>query len=73
MARPFIWKDIIAMLKELRPYNEKLIEPPKDELKDLSNILPSKRAKDLLMSFFGQSDWTGLRETLEAGITSLGL
>lgn len=28
-----------------------LTEPPEDELEDLSDIIPSKRAKDLLMSF----------------------
>ncbi|CRG91398.1 Aldehyde reductase 2 [Talaromyces islandicus] len=73
MAYPFTWKEIISVLRELRPSNGKLVNPPEDEPKDLSNVLPSKRAKDLLRSFFGQSDWTELRESLESGITSLGL
>lgn len=73
MAHPFTWKTIISILRDLRPSNEKLIDSPEDELEDLSNILPSNRAKNLLRSFFGQPDWTELREALDAGITSLGL
>lgn len=73
MAYPFTWNAVVNILRELRPFSKGLVSPPTNELEDLSNVLPLKRAKALLKSFFGQSDWTGLKDSLEAGVTSLGL
>lgn len=66
MAYDFTWE-------EVRPSNKNLPQPPMNELRDMSNVVPSQRAKELLGSVFGQDDWTGLEASLEAGITSLGL
>lgn len=71
-AAPFNWTDIISVLRKLRPRNTKIPDPPENEPRDLSDIVPSKRAEKLLESFFGQSGWIGFEESLEAGIDSLG-
>lgn len=72
-AGPFTWVGIIDILKKLRPSNNKIPNPPANELPDLSQVLPAKRAEGLLKSFFGQPSWIGLEETVKAGIDSMGL
>ncbi|KAK5674433.1 hypothetical protein LTS10_012821 [Elasticomyces elasticus] len=72
-AAPFTWKGIIDNLHELRPASTKLVKniPPARE--GFVQIVPPNRSKELLSSFFGQSDWTSLKDSLEANITSLGM
>ncbi|GAM33993.1 hypothetical protein TCE0_013f01291 [Talaromyces pinophilus] len=72
-AGPHTWVGIIDILKRLRPSNYKIPSPPENELPDLSQVVPAKRAEGLLKSFFGQPSWVGLEETVKAGIDSLGL
>jgi hypothetical protein len=72
-AAPHSWVGILDILKRLRPSNDKIPSPPANELPDLSQIVPSKRAEGLLKSFFCQPAWIGLEETVKAGIESLGL
>ncbi|EED22611.1 hydroxysteroid dehydrogenase, putative [Talaromyces stipitatus ATCC 10500] len=72
-AGPYTWTGIIDILKKLRPSNGQIPNPPANDLPDLSNIVPSKKAEGLLKSFFAQSGWIGLETSLKAGIESLGL
>jgi hypothetical protein len=71
-AIPFTWKEVIDSLLELRPSSEKLVRNVPPAREGFVQILPPSRSKELLISFFGQSDWTSLKESLDAGITSLG-
>ncbi|KAL2821413.1 putative aldehyde reductase [Aspergillus cavernicola] len=74
-ASPLIWRDVVSTLRELCPTNEKLIKdediPPVGG--GFVKVVPPNRSKELLSSFFGQDEWTSLRESLEAGVNSLGL
>ena len=65
------WNDIISILRTLRPENQHLLQLPKDEGRNLLEIVRRDRAVSLLRSFFNQPDWTPLEETLAAGIEGL--
>ncbi|EAS28164.2 uncharacterized protein CIMG_09368 [Coccidioides immitis RS] len=67
VASPFNWTDVIGILQKLRPNNKKIPDPPENEPRDLTNMAPAKRAEELLQSFFGKG-WTGIEESLAAGI-----
>lgn len=66
----FNFGDIISTVKELRPDLE-LPTPPKDEGRDLTDVVPRAKALKLLQEYFGQKDWTSLRSSIEAGIRGL--
>ncbi|OKL60081.1 hypothetical protein UA08_04943 [Talaromyces atroroseus] len=72
-AAPFTWTGVIEIFQKLRPSIKTLVNPPENELPDLSDIVPSKRAESLLRSFFGQSGWIGLEQSLRDGIDSVNL
>ena len=61
------------MLHKIRPDNDKLPQAPENEGRDLSDIQPAKRAKELLKSFYGQDDWDSLETSLAEGVESLGV
>lgn len=60
--------DVIAILRELRPNNKKIPDPPTNPIRDRTEVVPRARAEELLPSFFGLSGFSGVRESLEAGI-----
>lgn len=62
-AAPFQLKDIIRILRMLRP-NARIPDAPANEGLDLSEIVPSKRAENLLKFFYGQDGWTSLETSL---------
>lgn len=70
-AAPFTWTGVIDILRKLRPSNKSIPNPPEDELPDLSDIVPAKRAESLLRTFFGQSGWIQLQQSLKEGIDSV--
>ncbi|KFX98713.1 hypothetical protein V490_02167 [Pseudogymnoascus sp. VKM F-3557] len=70
-ASTFTWNEFVSILRKLRPGNAEIPSPPDNELRDLSDIVPARRAENLILSFFGQS-WIGLEESIRAGIDSLG-
>lgn len=70
-ASAFTWTEFVGILRKLRPGNIEIANPPANELRDLSDIVPARRAEGLVNSFFGQS-WIGLEESIRAGIDSLG-
>jgi hypothetical protein len=65
------WTDILGILRKLRPNNTNIPPPPENEGRDLTEIIPQKRAEQLLLAFSGQSGWTGLEESIAAGIKDL--
>lgn len=62
------WNDVVPILRELRPDNKKIPDPPKDEIRDRTEILPRTRAQILLRGFFEQSDFTPIKESIANGI-----
>ncbi|PIG86236.1 cinnamoyl-CoA reductase [Aspergillus arachidicola] len=71
-ASTFTWNEFVGILRKLRPGNIEIPSPPENELRDLSDIVPARRAKDLLQAVFGGSGWVGLEESIRAGVDSLG-
>jgi hypothetical protein len=67
-ASPQNWTDVIGILRKLRPDNKLIPDPPKDEGRDLTEVIPSRRAEELLRSFFGKEGWTSLEDSIAAGI-----
>jgi hypothetical protein len=71
-AGPYNWNDVIDILKRLRPDNNKIPTAPEGEGRDLSDVYkPSKRAEQLIRSFFGIKGWNSLEDSLAAGIADL--
>jgi hypothetical protein len=65
------WTDIVRMLRELRPNNQRIPDPPKNEKRDNTRVVPRDRAEQLLKNFYGQAAWTPIRHSLENGIQDL--
>ena len=70
-AYPQNWTDVMALLRKLRPNNDQIPDPPVNEGHDLSEVKPSKRAEELLKSFFGLPGWTSLEDSIAVGIEDL--
>lgn len=70
-AGTYNWGDILGILHKLRPENKMLPKAPENEGRDLSDIKPRVKAEQLIKDFFGVSGWTGLEESLKAGIAGL--
>ncbi|OJJ99093.1 hypothetical protein ASPACDRAFT_1856676 [Aspergillus aculeatus ATCC 16872] len=66
-AAPYNWAEVLTILRELRPENNQ-IPDAYDPMKEKFDLLPSKRAEELLKSFYGKPGWTSLRESLVNGI-----
>ncbi|BCR89251.1 uncharacterized protein ACHE_50449A [Aspergillus chevalieri] len=62
------WTDTVTMLRELRPNNEHIPDPPENELRDRTEVLPRGRAEALLRGFYGLSGFTSVKDSLEKGI-----
>jgi len=60
-----------GILHKLRPQNKRIPNAPENEGRDLSDVKPSKRAEQLLRSFFGRPGWTSLEESIAAGVEDL--
>lgn len=65
------WNDVVPILRELRPDNKKIPDPPKDEIRDRTEILPRTRAQILLRGFFDQPDFTPIKKSIANGIEGL--
>ncbi|RAL15804.1 NAD(P)-binding protein [Aspergillus homomorphus CBS 101889] len=70
-ASEFNWTDVVDILRKLRPENALIPDPPANEGRDLSDIVLSRRARQLLHEFYGQPDWVSLEETIAAGIEDM--
>lgn len=60
--------DVITILRELRPNNKKIPDPPTNPIRDRTEVVPRARAEEFLRSAFGLSGFSDVRESLEAGI-----
>lgn len=58
-------------LRELRPNNTKIPDPPSNLVRDRTEVLPRIRAKKLLREFYGQTDFVSAKESLAKGIEGL--
>lgn len=67
-ASPFIWAEVIEILRMIQPNNSRIPNPPPYEQKTLGKIIPADRAAKLLHEYFGQSMWTSMEASLEGGI-----
>lgn len=70
-AAPQNWTEIVRILRKLRPDNSLIPPEPKNEGRDLSDVIFSKRAEDILKSFFNRPGWVGLEESINEGIAGL--
>lgn len=65
------WTDIVTILREIRPQNEKIPDPPVHEGRDLSQADVRHKAENILQSYWGIEGWTGLRESITAGVADI--
>ena len=69
-AGPIRWDDVVQILRKLQPHNSAIPDATKDAVKEKFDIVPSRRAEQLLRDFYGQPGWTTLEESLKRGIES---
>ncbi|KAL4893272.1 NAD dependent epimerase/dehydratase [Aspergillus ambiguus] len=65
------WTDVVRMLRQLRPTNKDIPDPPKNEKRDKTHVIPRDRAEKLLQTFYGQPAWTPIQDSLEKGIDGM--
>ncbi|KIW45997.1 uncharacterized protein PV06_01692 [Exophiala oligosperma] len=70
-AEPVNWTDVVTILRNARPDNKRIPDPPANEGRDLSQIGPRNKAEDLLKSFYGSAGWRSLRDSIVDGISDL--
>jgi nucleoside-diphosphate-sugar epimerase len=70
-AEPVNWTDAVRILREIRPQNSKIPDPPPNELEDLSQIKPRDKAEAILHDFWGQNGWTNLYDSIADGVVDL--
>lgn len=69
-AEQMDWTDVVGVFRKLRPNNNRIPDPPANELRDSIDVLPRKRA-DGLLRVFGQEGFTPIKESLARGIEGL--
>jgi hypothetical protein len=67
---PYKWADVVAIFRKARPKRQ-IPDPLENDGLDLNEVKPGKRAEGLLHSFFGQSSWTKLEDSLLEGIIDI--
>ena len=70
-AAPHNWKEVIEILRKLRPDNSLIPPAPENPRRDLSDVIPSRRAEEILQRFFNRSGWVGLEESISEGISGV--
>lgn len=60
--------DIISVVRKLQPNNTLIPEPPADDGRDLSEVIPAKEAETILREFCGREGWTSLEESIAQGL-----
>lgn len=61
-------QDLLTIMQKLRPNNPHLKKPAENVTRDQTEVLPRKRAEDLLRKFYGQPGWTSIEDSLAKGI-----
>ncbi|CAI7598102.1 hypothetical protein PCG10_009129 [Penicillium crustosum] len=67
-AAPVNLTDIISVVRKLQPNNTLIPEPPADDGRDLSEVIPAKEAETILREFCGREGWTSLEESIAQGL-----
>lgn len=67
-ATPVNLTDMISVVRKLRPNNTLIPDPPVDEGRDLSEVIPAKDAERLLREFCGRKGWTSLEDSIAQGL-----
>ncbi|KAF7588112.1 hypothetical protein BBP40_006177 [Aspergillus hancockii] len=65
------WFDMVAIMRQLRPNNKLIPDPVVEDVRDHTEVLPRRRAEELLHTFYGKSGFTSIRDSLEKGIEGL--
>ncbi|KAE8313738.1 hypothetical protein BDV41DRAFT_576447 [Aspergillus transmontanensis] len=64
------WFDAVQILSQLRPKNTLILDVPVEDIWDRTDLLPRRRAEELLRTFYGLPGWISIRNSLEKGIES---
>ncbi|EAW14634.1 putative NADPH-dependent methylglyoxal reductase (D-lactaldehyde dehydrogenase [Aspergillus clavatus NRRL 1] len=67
-AEPHNWTEILQYLRWLRPDNQSLPKAPENEGRDYAEILPRKRAEELLFRWYEQRGWTPIQTSIARAI-----
>jgi hypothetical protein len=67
-AAPVNLTDMISVVRKLQPDSTLIPDPPVDEGRDLSEVIPAKEAERLLREFCGQEGWTSLEDSIAQGL-----
>ncbi|KAJ5511331.1 NAD-dependent epimerase/dehydratase [Penicillium expansum] len=67
-AAPVNLTDMISVVRKLRPNNTLIPEPPVDDGRDLSEVIPAKEAERILQEFCGREGWTSLEDSIAQGL-----
>lgn len=59
---------VVEILRQLRPKNQLIPDPPVGEGRDLAEVTLAPKAERLLKQYFGQDSWVSLEDSLAAGI-----
>jgi hypothetical protein len=65
------WIEVVSILRELRPNNKLISDPIGEFVRDRTEVVPKKRAEELLRRFYKQPGFISLRDSLEMGIEGL--
>ncbi|KEZ45870.1 hypothetical protein SAPIO_CDS1235 [Scedosporium apiospermum] len=63
--------DLITTLRSLRPDNKLIPDPPENDGRDLTEVVPAAAAQQLLKQYFGQDGWTDFSTSVAEGIEDL--
>ncbi|KAJ5261587.1 NAD-dependent epimerase/dehydratase [Penicillium chrysogenum] len=67
-AAPVNLTDIVSVVRKLQPDSKLIPDPPIDEGRDLSEVIPAKEAERLLREFCGREGWTSLEDSIAQGL-----
>ncbi|EKV06512.1 NADPH-dependent methylglyoxal reductase (D-lactaldehyde dehydrogenase, putative) [Penicillium digitatum PHI26] len=67
-AAPVNLTDIISIVRKLLPNNSLIPDPPVDDGRDRSEVIPAKEAERLLREFCGRKGWTSLEDSIAQGL-----
>jgi hypothetical protein len=70
-AEAINWTDIVAILRELRPNNEKIPDAPINEGRDHSEVECRVEAEDILRNHWSLQGWTRMNQSIAAGVADL--
>jgi hypothetical protein len=59
---------MISVVRKFRPESTLIPDPPVDEGRDLSVVIPAKEAERLLKEFCGREGWTSLEDSIAQGL-----